>query len=724
MSPEELNFVLVDYKGGSAFDACADLPHTVGVVTDLDDRLASRALICLEAELRYREQLLRNHGASDIVELSSPRALPRLMVIVDEFAALARELPHFMDALVSAAQRGRSLGVHLVLATQRPAGVIGDSIKANTNLRIALRVQDAAESIDVVGQPAAAAIPRSLPGRGLARLGPADILEFQAAHVSGRRLCCADAQIVVRPFLFAHEQPSPRPIVADSSAAPSDLEQIVAACLRAAEELSLSPPRSPWPDPLPERITRDEVTAPGPVFAIADEPHSQRVVPVEWDSNVGNLLLYGLPGSGTTTALAALATALAGGHRPSDMHLYVIDCDDQKLMPLLQLPHVGAVIGGGERERQVRLLRMLGAEMERRRTRRREEPSTADDLPAIVMLIDNYRGLADSFAEPGDMSVHDLLARLIADGPGVGMFTVASAKQPTDIPSRLAATLGGRYIFRLADRYDYTGLGLPAIDPPSCPGRAFESGSAREIQIVLPHENGMEDAVAAVPAQHADPEPWAITVLPRVVALERFVAAGRIAEDEWFLPLGIADSTRRPAGLLLRAGEHALITGPPRSGKTTALLVAAEVARHAAPSLRIAAIAPHRSALCSAESIDQVISAPDLDTLDLSGPRCLLLIDDAEQIDEGDPLTRLVVQRSSRLRIIAAGPSDVLRGLYGHWTQDLRRSRIGCALRPSDISDGDIWHAQFPQGRHQSYPVGRGYLVAPGHTELVQLGHP
>ena len=126
-SPEHLTFVLVDYKGGATFDACADLPHTVGLVTDLDDRLAERALTSLEAELRRRERLLRAVGAADLCDYRSAPGrtpLPRLVVVVDEFAALSAELPAFVPALVGIAQRGRSLGIHLVLATQRPAGVV------------------------------------------------------------------------------------------------------------------------------------------------------------------------------------------------------------------------------------------------------------------------------------------------------------------------------------------------------------------------------------------------------------------------------------------------------------------------------------------------------------------------------------------------------------------------------------------------------------------------
>ena len=165
----------MDFKGGAAFDACARLPHTVGMVTDLDEALVERALRALEAELQYRERLLRSAGADNLRayhEREHDEPLPRLVVVIDEFAKMAREQPELLAALVDVAQRGRTLGVHLILATQRPAGVVNDHIRTNTNLRIALRVQDAADSVDVIGERDAAEISRHRPGRAYVRLGP------------------------------------------------------------------------------------------------------------------------------------------------------------------------------------------------------------------------------------------------------------------------------------------------------------------------------------------------------------------------------------------------------------------------------------------------------------------------------------------------------------------------------------------------------------------------
>ncbi|MFE4017344.1 FtsK/SpoIIIE domain-containing protein, partial [Streptomyces sp. NPDC059101] len=193
--PDAMTFVLVDYKGGSAFKDCVDLPHTVGMVTDLDAHLVERALVSLTAELTRREHILAAAGAKDIedyVELlernpAGREPMPRLLIVIDEFASMVRDLPDFVKGLVNIAQRGRSLGIHLILATQRPSGVVSSEIRANTNLRIALRVTDAGESTDVLNSPEAAGIAQSTPGRAYVRLGQNSLVPFQSGRVGGRR---------------------------------------------------------------------------------------------------------------------------------------------------------------------------------------------------------------------------------------------------------------------------------------------------------------------------------------------------------------------------------------------------------------------------------------------------------------------------------------------------------------------------------------------------------
>ena len=262
--PDAMTFVLIDYKGGSAFKDCARLPHTVGMVSDLDGHLTQRALASLSAELKRREELLLHAGAKDIEDYWDERPrqpglepLPRLVLIIDEFASLVAELPEFVTGLVGIAHRGRSLGVHLVLATQRPAGVVSADIRANTNLRIALRVTDASESSDVIDAPDAAGIAKSTPGRCYVRSGASSLTAVQAARVGGRRpgaSTVAATPAVARVGWADLGRPAPRAAVAGGDDARTDLSVLVGAIRQASRRLGLASQRSPWLPPIGEVV--------------------------------------------------------------------------------------------------------------------------------------------------------------------------------------------------------------------------------------------------------------------------------------------------------------------------------------------------------------------------------------------------------------------------------------------------------------------------------------
>ena len=313
-APDRLAFVLIDYKGGAAFDACADLPHVAGLVTDLDEHLAERALRSLDAELRRRERILREAGVPD---LATHRALPglpplaRLVVVVDEFATLASDLPDFVRSLVGVAQRGRSLGVHLILATQRPAGAVSDDIRANTNLRIALRVQDGADSVDVVGDPVAAGLPRHRPGRAVLRLGPGELVPAQVAAVTTPWFEDEGRVLTARP-LGGSAGASPGGD-APGDGAPSVLDVLVRTAQRAAAELGVAVHR-PWLPALPEEIAWEDL--PPGAAGVVDDPDQQSQPPWRWDASAGHLLCVGMVGAGVTAALTSVALAAAADASP------------------------------------------------------------------------------------------------------------------------------------------------------------------------------------------------------------------------------------------------------------------------------------------------------------------------------------------------------------------------------------------------------------------------
>lgn len=271
--PERLVLLLIDFKGGATFAPLESLPHTVGLITDLDHGGAQRALASLAAEVRYRERALATQGLRDIVGSS----LPRLVIVVDEFAAMLDQHPELPSLFADLAARGRSLGIHLVLATQRPAGVVRDSLLANADLRISLRVNNVADSTAVVGTAGAAEISASQRGRAIMRT----------------------ASAAARPVQFA---------LADAA----DIARVVAS--RRPGEV----PRRPWCPPLPTHVPLVSLAPaalagdgdPGIPFGLLDEPHEQRQSTAHWDALTG-LLVVGAARSGLTMTLTTLAQSAA-----------------------------------------------------------------------------------------------------------------------------------------------------------------------------------------------------------------------------------------------------------------------------------------------------------------------------------------------------------------------------------------------------------------------------
>ena len=719
--PEHLVLVLVDFKGGSAFGGCASLPHTVGVVTDLDEQLGERVLRSLAAELRRRERLFRDAGVAcieDYVEGGHDRSqpLPRLVLVIDEFATLAAEVPQFVDALVGVAQRGRSLGVHLVLATQRPSGSVSPAVRANTSIRIALRVEDDGDSVDVIGCADAAHIDRRTPGKGFARFGPGAVVPFQAA-LAHQAAPSTKSALTVRPFAFGAQAPTARPD--DGGDALSHLVGAIGAAAR-AENVRLTP--APWRPPLPTRVCLDELPDPGGdgcVIGLVDDPDNQRQYPFRWSPQTGNVLFYGTGGSGASTALRTTVQAMARRWTSSELYLYGLDFGTRSLSTLTELPHVGSMVGAADRERQQRLIRMLRRELERRRATAQSEP-----VPTIVLLIDNYGGFHAAFDDLAGLAWRDEVARIVADGPAVGIFTMASADRPGAVPLTIADLVSTKLLFRQADAGDVALFGLrPRKGPPLPVGRAIDATTGLEVQFALP-----PDDFVASPSTTGNRAP-SVDVLPERVHLADVQSACGFDDGVWSVTVAVGDSDLLPYGFELGEGDALLVAGPSRSGRSTVLTNIATVVRAHAPTVRITAVAMRRSPLQSSVVDCLVTTNVELEVAldELGGARDaqLVLIDDAEIVDDpGGRLARLLSERCPHLRVVVAGRSDALRSAYGHWTSVVRRSRVGAVLRPHVDIDGELWQTTLPRRGPASFPVGRGYMLKDGGFELVQFAGP
>jgi S-DNA-T family DNA segregation ATPase FtsK/SpoIIIE len=757
--PTRLNFILVDFKGGAAFKACERLPHTIGTISNLDEQLADRAIRALEAEMERRQRVFAEAGEG-IDNLSAYAAtnpaepMPRLLLVIDEFAMLAKDFPDVLKALVSVGAVGRTLGVHMILATQRPAGVVSDDILANTNLRVALRVQSRDDSSNVIGVPAASAIGRAQMGRAFVKLGQDDITPVQTALVTGRAQLGGGPAVDIREL---RQFGVPLPAAAPPSAASDedDLDLLIASVIEANTAAGYAPPRQVWPEALGERVELEgflpapdggrhaassaspsgQSPAPLPtvggvsgstvLVTLVDEPELQRQSPAGWDMSVGNLMLMGVAGSGTSTTLASIALALAKDTDPAELDLMILDMGSRELEALKGLPHTVAYVGtgSGAKEQQARFLRHLNTELEARR-------ANPGGRHRTVVLLDGLASLRDEFQDFEGQQLLGLLYRAYADGPALGLSFAVSTTRAKAVPSAMNEVTLQRWLFRLADTYDYSSLGVRGKEiPAALPGRCVDPRTSLQMHVATPGI-GLGAAVDRVRQRWADAPAKTPTIrrLPTSITLAELGVEPRLGSEPWLLPVGMQEADLSPAFLEFYEGEHALIAGPARSGKSTLLLALTSALRGMATSrgrVQVWGICDRRSPLALAE-LDRVAVGPDavpalLASLRLERGPVFLLIDDAERFEDADQaIAGVVASGQPGLCVIAAGRAADLRGLYTHWTKTVRKSRLGVLLQPDINYDGELLGAALPRQAPVALTAGRGYISVGGQLGLIQ----
>jgi DNA segregation ATPase FtsK/SpoIIIE, S-DNA-T family len=736
--PDEMTFVLVDYKGGSAFKDCVQLPHTVGMVTDLDTHLVERALVSLSAELTRREHLLAGVGAKDIEDyqilLDRSRGrmepMPRLLIVIDEFASMARELPDFVTGLVNIAQRGRSLGIHLILATQRPSGVVSADIRANTNLRIALRVTDPQESADVIDAPDAAQISKSTPGRAYVRLGHASLVPFQSGRVGGRRPGTAQP-VAERPWLapvdwndLGRPEPS-RPVVKkqDSEQEITDLRVLVAEIGKAVAGLSIPPQHSPWLPALPETLLLRELR-PGS-FGVEDLPARQRQQPVVMDlESFSHLMAAGAPRTGRSQLLRTMAGSLALAYSAADVHMYGIDCGNGALLPLADLPHCGAVVQRTQPERAARLLRRLASEIGQRQEllamggfasigEQRAAVSPHERLPHLFVFLDRWEGFTTTLGESQENT--DIITKILGEGAGTGVHLVMTGDRSL-VAGRMAAMCEEKLAFKLAEKDDFGMIGLRARDIPDeiPPGRCFRAGSGIEVQVALLDADasgqGQAAALRAIAASCSSRDaavptslrPFRVDLLPsRISFADAWGLRPAGAGPRWALA-GVGGDELSALGPDLAEGIPVfLIAGPPRCGKSTMLVSMAKSLL--AADTPVVLLAPGPSPLRALAGQPGVVRVFDSTTVDeeeftsalsSAGRPCVVLADDAENLrdcDAAGEIAHIFSGASEGHALVAAADVDAMGNTFsGGWLIQARRGRRGCLFSPQTIPEGDI----------------------------------
>jgi S-DNA-T family DNA segregation ATPase FtsK/SpoIIIE len=724
--PDRCSFLLVDYKGGAAFAEAAALPHTVGLVTDLDSQTTTRALRSLAAELTRREVILAEHQAADIASLPESVAMARLVIVVDEFAGLSEELPDFVPGLVAIAQRGRSLGVHLVLATQRPSGVVSPEIRANCSLRICLRTTDEAESRDVLGTAQAAHLPLDAPGRAWLRAGSGAPTAVQVARVAGPPPHRAGAGPVARRWTW----PSPgQPGVGlPPATGESDLARLCRAVGRYAAATETPTPHRPWRPALQDRIPAGTVDGDGPssgadgallTVGLVDRPDTQAQEPLHLDLEQGGTwLAVGGPRSGRTTLLRTVLSEAVTRFGPDQLHVHVLESGGGALIAeAAPLPHTGTVVGGEDALRTVRLVDRLAQEIAARRA------GTVPEAPVILLLVDGVEAVSTLLDEsdPGRGSAN--LLRVMRDGAAVGLTCVATADRA--VPGgRLAAVARQRLVLPLPDRADYAVAGVPARAVPAHrpPGRALLGEEAWECQIVLPRSPRPAPAggrLVAAPLRIVE-----LPADPRLPIPGTHPDAAPGPGGGLLLPVGPGGDEGRPLTVdLLRTGGL-LVTGPGGSGRSSALIAFGQHVR----ALGVAVLRiglprgrDSREEVPGAVWVDGDDEAGATEWLRGLGDRPgVVIADDVGAPADASALARIQLRGTQGgVALIAAADPGQLSAHYQGPVAALRRGRSGLLLCPGP-GDADLLGIRLPRTPLPHRP-GSGWLVTGAALHRVQV---
>lgn len=491
--PYEVAFILIDYKGGGMAKAFEKLPHTAGIITNLDGAMVNRSLISIQSELKRRQAVFQevsrqiNISNIDIYKYQKlyrdrvvAEPMQHLFIISDEFAELKEQQPEFMKQLISAARIGRSLGVHLILATQKPAGVVDDQIWSNSRFRICLKVQEKADSMDMLKRPDAAELTKT--GRFYLQVGYNEIFELGQSAWSGASYIPRDrleekqdmsVQVIGHTGrVLKQKAPDERKLAAADD---KQLDAVTKYLAHLAEEEHIRI-RQLWMEPLPEKLDLEELEKKyaladkghrsgynfclEPLIGEIDDPQNQAQYPMRLPlSEQGNTIIYGATGSGKTMMLTTMIYSLLREHTPEELNLYILDFGSEVLKAFARAPQTGDVVLVPENEKVANLFVMLRKELE---TRKKQMAAfggsfgayvkeSKEKKPNIVIIIQNFSAFTENYED----YVQEVAA-LAMDGSRYGIYLVITAANASGVRYRVAQNFPSVYAMQMNDETDYS----------------------------------------------------------------------------------------------------------------------------------------------------------------------------------------------------------------------------------------------------------------------------
>ncbi|MDH3250323.1 MAG: type VII secretion protein EccCb, partial [Acidimicrobiia bacterium] len=759
--PEELSLVLADFKGGAAFAGLEHLPHTAGSITNIeaDPSLIDRMQDALFGEMERRQRMLRDTGFDRADEyrrhrLEDPETglepLPACLVVVDEFGELLAARPEFVDLLSSIGRTGRSLGVHLLLSSQRLDEGRIRKVESHLRYRICLRTFSPEESVAVIGSRASFDLP---PVPGLGHLSvDGGLTRFRAGLVN-RPFPSASPHDAVPEAIRRFDIGGPGTVIGPvSDTRPVATSTTELAVITERLEAIDRRVRPVWLPPLPDRLPLEADEPPTPLtvtIGMTDLPRQQRMTPATLDfaGSSGNLAVVGGPRSGKSNTLATIISSFAWHVSPSDVAFYGIDLGGGQLHGLESLPHVGSVFGRSHREEIPRLIREIHALIDHRfeTFRSRGLASMADFHRArdagelestrgeVFLVIDNW-GL---FVQEFGLELSDQVGEILSVGLHHGVHVIMSAGRWQDIRLSHRDHIGGRFELRLADPIESEiDRHAARLLPSDRPGRALDA-EGRITQVAMPPRD-LEQIAARWSGAGAAPP---IETLPSLVTEDDL--GGMVTRS-----VGVAEHTTSGwAPDLFGHSPHFVVLGDGAAGKTTALrgiirslertdrrgdlkIGVVDYRRRLAGEVSEELAIGHASTPAEAQAvISRIVSEVGArsitdQTPTTSRPEIVLIVDDYDLVAtaSGNPLDPLVdlIPRGSDLGfhlVLARRVAGLARSSFEPVMQRARESGTPTLIMDGDPAEGPI----VGSVRAARRPVGRGLLVDRSRATLVQI---
>jgi len=710
-APEQLNLILIDFKGGATFLGLATARHTAAVITNLEEEahLVDRMSEALRGEIDRRQQILR--AAGNVTGLADYRRarrsgrhldpVPSLFIIVDEFAELLSRHPDFLEVFVAIARQGRSLGIHLLLASQRLDEGRLRGLDANLAYRICLKTLTAGESRIVLGIPDAYTLVNQ-PGAAYVKVGAGEPVRFQTDYVSGALDARPATAAASAPRLFTgvDDHPIDAVVATDQQLLDAVVERL-AGHGRPAHQVWL-PPAAASPrlvDLLHTEMAELKVPI-GVVDRVFD--HRREPLVVDLSGAAGHMAIIGGPQSGKSDTVATTLTALAATHNPDRVHIYCVDFGGGGLVEHIGLPHIGAVAGRTDHD----LVRRIIAELTDLLRARSYTGCRAAD-PHVLLVIDGWPAFRQEHTE-----LEPAVTALATEGLSYRMHVVLTAPRWADIRPALRDQLGTRLELRLGDPAD------SEIDrhrarqvPRGRPGTGLTVDGA-------PMLIARTDGVVARSGATGAPS---IRLLPNIIEYEELIGHAPATG----LMLGLAEKSLQPVGFD-PAAEHLLILGESGSGKTATLRVICQEIIRQASSAHLVVVDPRR-ALADAHPAAQPLTDDVLDLLAAraaSGPidtaPVHIVIDDCDVAGAAlAPLVPLLPQaRDIGLHLtITRRSGGAARALYDPLLAGVREHGCAALLLSAHPDDGSL----LAGIRSQRRPPGRGVLVGRDGEQTIQV---